>query len=285
MVTAMQNSKRLMGDQILRVLLLAALAFGASTGAPTRGQALEAERAGAGETSQGGGAVGDDTNPGGWVVAAFLGGASTASSALRIAQPSRGTELTFRDVRFDGRSLDPPLYYGFRGGYFRAGRTSLGVEAEFIHLKVFSDPRQQVRAGGTLRGAPLDGALPLGQIVQQYSISHGANLLLFNVAARHALARDRDGARGRLLLTGRAGIGPTIPHTESAVEGQRREQYEFGRAAWQLGGGLEVRLRGGLHALGEYKFTRTRQRGKIFAGEAESLLRTHHGVFGLSYHF
>lgn len=35
----------------------------------------------------------------------------------------------------------------------------------------------------------------------------------------------------------------------------------------------------------EYKFTRTQQRGCVAVGEAESLLRAHHEVFGLSYHF
>ncbi len=39
------------------------------------------------------------------------------------------------------------------------------------------------------------------------------------------------------------------------------------------------------NALGDYMFTRTQQRGRVAVGEAESLLRAHHGVFGLSYHF
>ena len=59
----------------------------------------------------------------------------------------------------------------------------------------------------------------------------------------------------------------------------------MGRLAWQVAGGIEIKLWRGLYALGEYKFTRTRQRGTIFSGEAESLLRSHHGVFGLSYRF
>lgn len=59
----------------------------------------------------------------------------------------------------------------------------------------------------------------------------------------------------------------------------------MGRLAWQVAGGVEFRLWRGLYALGEYKFTRTRQRGEIFSGRAQSLLRTHHGVFGLAYHF
>jgi hypothetical protein len=162
---------------------------------------------------------------------------------------------------------------------------SLGVEAEFIHLKVFSNPQQRVRVTGLRRGVTLRGELPLGEIVQQYSISHGVNLLLFNVAARLAMRRSAAAPRGRLILTGRAGAGPTLPHTESSIEGLRQEQYEVGRLGWQAAGGAELKMWRGMHLLSEYKLSRTRQRGKVTHGTAESLLRTHHGVFGLSYHF
>jgi hypothetical protein len=90
---------------------------------------------------------------GGLTVAAFTGGAHTLDSPLTISQPGLGTQLVFRDVRFDGRSFEPPLYYGFRGGYFLRRRLSVGVEAEFIHLKIYSDPTGRVRATGTRRGA------------------------------------------------------------------------------------------------------------------------------------
>lgn len=219
------------------------------------------------------------------MAAAYVGGAHTAASSLTVSQPALSSNLTFEDVRFRSRSFDPPLYYGFRGGYFIRRMPSLGVEAEFIHLKVFSDPQQRVRVTGRRRGAALEGELPLGEIVQQYSISHGVNLLLFNVAARRGMGRHAEAPAGRLILTGRLGGGPTLPHTESSVEGQRQEQYEVGRLGWQAAGGAEFNLWRGLYLLGEYKFTRTRQRGKVSSGTAESLLRTHHGVFGLNYHF
>ena len=234
------------------------------------------------QTEQGPGALDGD---GGWVVAAYVGGARTAASSLSVSQPELGNDLTFEGVRFRSRSFDPPLYYGLRGSYFARRLPSLGIEAEFIHLKVFSNPQQRVRVAGLRRGLPVNGELPLGEIVQQYSISHGVNLLLFNVAARHGLGRNAKATGARLVLTGRAGAGPTLPHTESSVEGRRQEQYEVGRLGWQAAGGAELNLWRGLYLLGEYKFTRTRQRGKVFSGTAESLLRTHHGVFGLSYHF
>ena len=161
----------------------------------------------------------------------------------------------------------------------------LGFEAEFIHLKVFSDPQQPVRVRGQRRNNPIDAEVRLGDIVQQYSISHGVNLLLFNVAARHRIMRDADAPDGCLILAARVGIGPTLPHTESRIEGAGQEQYEIGRVSWQAAGGAEFKLWKEWYGFGEYKFTRSRQRGAVSAGTAESLLRTHQGVFGVSYHF
>ena len=221
---------------------------------------------------------------GGWVIAAYLGGARTSSSDLILSQPALGTDLTFHEVGFESRSFSPPLYYGLRGGYFLRRLPRLGFEAEFIHLKVFSDPQQRVRVAGLRRSVVTDAELPLGDVVQQYSISHGVNLLLFNVAARHRFNNGVD-TKGRLALTARAGIGPTLPHTESRIEDVPQEQYELGRLAWQVSGGAEFRVWRGAYVLGEYKFARTRQNGKVSSGTAESLLRTQQGVFGVSYYF
>jgi hypothetical protein len=220
-----------------------------------------------------------------WVVAAYLGGAHTHDSKLIVNQPGRGTNLTFDRVGFQGNSFDGPLYYGIRAGIFTRPVPALGFEAEFIHLKVFTNPEQRVSVSGTHLGTPIAREQTLGETVQRYSISHGVNLLLFNIAARHRIRVDSQSGRSRFILTSRFGVGPTLPHTESSVDGLRQEQYEVGAVAVQLGGGAEARLKSGLYMLGEYKFTRTRQRGEISSGEAESLLRTHHGVFGLSYHF
>jgi hypothetical protein len=218
-------------------------------------------------------------------LAAWLGVAHTQDSSLRISQPALGTDLKFDRIGFEGRSFDPPLYYGFRVGLFARRLPYVGFETEFIHLKVYAKPARVTSVEGVHLGQPAGGQIPLGEIVQRYSISHGVNLLLFNLAGRYRVKGDSADGRSRFILSARIGIGPTIPHTESTIDGQNQEQYEGGALAFQIGGGAEARLKGGLYAIGEYKFTRTRQTGKIFSGEAESLLRSHHGVAGLSYHF
>jgi hypothetical protein len=129
------------------------------------------------------------TSRGEWTVAGYLGGARTGSSPLTISQPSLGNLLRFDAVHLEGRSLQGPLYYGFRGGYF-LHRLKLGLEAEFIHLKVYADTTRQVQASGIRLGTPIDRIITLRDIVEQYSISHGVNLLLFNLAGRYSTAPE-----------------------------------------------------------------------------------------------
>ncbi|MCS7315212.1 MAG: outer membrane beta-barrel protein [Bryobacterales bacterium] len=211
----------------------------------------------------------------GWRAAAYLGGAVNHGSWLRVEQPARGTRFELRGVSYEGRSLEPPVYYGYRLGYF-FGR--FGVEAEFVHQKIYARAERVVEAQGTLHGAPVAGRLPMQQIVEQFSISHGLNLLLANVVWERPM-----GARSFLQL--RFGAGPTIPHAESLLQGEGRQGYQLGRPAAQAAAGLEIRLWRALHLLGEYKFTHTRQRVKIAAGHAETLVRSHHGVFGVGLRF
>jgi len=221
----------------------------------------------------------------GFTLALYLGGAHTSPSELRITQPGLNNRLSFEQVRFEGRSFNGPLYYGARVGIFPRRKSAIGAEAEFTHIKVYADPGQRVRVTGHNGGNPIDRLIALGDLVEQYSISHGVNLLLFNIVGRRAISRAQSSQGGRLILAGRFGLGPTIPHTESTIGGSHQEQYELGSLAWQVAGGVEIHLTRGLFLLAEYKFTRSKQKGRVNAGEAESLLRSHHGVIGLSYHF
>lgn len=211
----------------------------------------------------------------GWRVAAYLGGAANHQSWLRVEQPERATRLELRGVSYEGRSFEPPVYYGYRLGYFFS---RFGLEAEFIHQKIYARAERVVQAQGTFRGQSVTGSVPMESLVEQFSISHGLNMLLANLAWERRL-----GARSFLQL--RLGAGPTVPHPESLIQGEGRQHYQLGRAAMQAAAGLELRLWRGLHALGEYKFTRTRQEVDVAAGRAETLVRSHHGVFGLGYRF
>jgi hypothetical protein len=218
-----------------------------------------------------------------WVVSGYLGAGHTASSGVRLDQPSLATALTFDAVDFRGESFTPPLYYGYRIGYFFESRPWLGLEAEFIHLKVYAETDRVVRLHGLHRGVPVDDRRRLDDIVQQLSISHGLNFVLAN-----AVARVPVGAVGgqRVAAVARLGTGPTVPHAESRIEGAAaREEYRLGAMGWQATAGLEALI--GAHATVslEYKLTRSRQRIDVVGGESGLTARSHHLVFGLGWRF
>lgn len=218
-----------------------------------------------------------------WQAAGFVGGAHTQDSFLSVRQPALGTILRFHPVAFSGKSFQGPLYYGGRGGYFFS--RYLGVEAEYIHLKVFARVDRPGMASGVDRGTPISTELPLGNIVQRFSISHGVNLLMANAALRHPVGASTDQSRPRLLLNLRAGLGVTIPHPETQINGVADEHYQVGSMVFQLAPGAELRLWDRVYWLADYKYTHTRQRVDIFSGTAETLLNSHHGVTGISLHF
>jgi hypothetical protein len=212
-----------------------------------------------------------------WVVAVYGGGARTSPSDLRIQQPSEGTDIVFPSVRFDGKSLESPVYYGYRVARSLPGSRRWYVEAEFIHAKVYA--RGAAAAGaGSLQGEHVAG-VPFPTVVQGFAMSHGLNFILFNVVLRQRVLGER------LTLSARGGAGPTLPHAETEIEGERREQYELAGAAYQASGGVEVRLWRQVGAIAEYKWTGARPRLSVAGGAATLTTRSHHLAVGLAASF
>jgi opacity protein-like surface antigen len=218
-----------------------------------------------------------------WHVAAYLGAAHTQNSDARIRQASSGTNLLFRDVGYRGESFQSPQYYGARGGFFPGEH--FGVEAEFIHLKAFGNLERPVQTSGSFGGISVSGRFPMSNFVQRFSVSHGLNMLLANLVVRKQFLRGSGKRLGRLFISGRAGVGGTIPHPETEIMGVSDEHYQWGRVAFHLAGGGEIRLWGKLYALAEYKYTHTDQHFRVAAGNADALFRSHHAVFGVGLHF
>ena len=218
-----------------------------------------------------------------WQVAAYLGDAHTQNAGVHIRQQPLGTDLLFRDVSYRGESFESPQYYGLRGGNFFTEH--FGLETEFIHLKVFANLGRSVPTRGTVAGVPTSGSFPMSTFVQRFSVSHGMNMLLVNFVARKQFFPAPQERLGRLLINGRAGVGATIPRAETEIMGLRDEHYQWARVALQFAGGAEVRLWRKLYALGEYKYTHSDERFRVSGGDATTLQRSHHGVFGLAIHF
>ena len=216
-----------------------------------------------------------------WTLTAYLGGAHTAQSSLRLQAAQLQTDLLLQPISYQTKPFQSPLYYGYRVGYFFS--RNFGLESEFTHLKVYAETDGIAYIAGTLHGVSMNETASINTVVQRFNITHGVNLLTANLVARKAFRQA--GSSARFLLSGRVGGGATIPHPENEVLGiSNNEHYEVGAPAWQVGAGLEVRLWHRLYADSELKYTRTHEKVDIAQGTAESPLKSTHAVVGLVWH-
>jgi hypothetical protein len=221
-----------------------------------------------------------------WVVGGYLGSVATGQSYLAVTQPASRTSVRFDPVDYKGRSFNLPLYYGYRAAYFPGSPGWFGIEGEVIHMKAYAQTGDVASASGVVGGVPVAVSMPISNVVQRFSLSHGQNMLLVNAVARHAFGGRGDYRTARLVALARVGAGPTLPHAESTIDGVADERYERGALVFQAAGGIELLVWKKLHALAEYKFTRCRQSVSVAAGgTAETLLSSHHFVFGAAWHF
>lgn len=215
-----------------------------------------------------------------WVFGHYRGNTATYSNTVKITRPagSTGSNLTIGSVDYEGEGWDHPVYYGYRASRFFTNKPHLGVELEFTHAKAIADISQTVSIDGTNAA--------LSTVMQRLELSHGLNFALANVVFRRPLAQS--GPAHRLLLIGRAGGGVTIPHVETVFEGVRKNGYQYGGPAWQVGGGIEYRIIAGLLAVADLRLTTAYERVLIGPNGAQGPhlsgpFMTGHFDLGLAY--
>lgn len=210
----------------------------------------------------------------------FGGRSFTRPADLLLRQPGRGTDVAYRGVRFDDQSLRSPPYYGYRVTYFPRARSAVGAGLEFVHFKAIARASASYRAQGTLRGTPIDGDARLADTVQSFEVSHGMNLLTLNAQARPP-------RRGAVWPYAGAGLGVSIPHAESEVEGRSGPgRYTLGRhPVFQAFAGVRGRPGKDLLAFGEYKYTDARLDAPVDGGTVSTRFSTHHIVVGAGLRF
>ena len=218
-----------------------------------------------------------------WRAAAFLGDAATGPADLAVTSPGADTAATLSDVRLDDESFRSPVYYGWRIGRSFARVPWLGIEGEFIHAKVVSRAADVVRVRGRVEGATVEGDRPVGSVLPRFALSHGFNFLLLNAVARLPLGAD--GPRARVVLTGRGGAGPTLPHVEASVGDDRADAYQWGRVGGHAAAGVDAGVTHRLSVTAEIKWTATRQAVSIGESRVSGTLRTRHLANGLAWQF
>ncbi len=214
----------------------------------------------------------------------FIGGAATEPSVVRLHGPG-DMGIILRQIHWQTESLRGPIYYGLRIEYRLRPLPWLGGEVEFIHAKVVADPNQRVSitywTGGN--GDATDEVAQLRVVAEELSITHGMNYLFFNLTARFGLFTGFGSKESPIDIVARLGVGPTIPHPETTIYGQRRSDYQYGGLATQAGAGIAWWLSNRFALVAEYKFTRTRLEFDTVSESVDTTLKTHHVICGISW--
>lgn len=198
-----------------------------------------------------------------WYAGVYMGANTTTPADVTVK--GDGYDITFPDVSFEAKSFTSPQYYGWRlGRFFDEGRR-FGVELEFIHLKVIAKPED------------------LGPAVTRYQMTHGLNFLVLNFTNRIPLGRSAYG-EPRVALITRGGAGVTLPHAETTILGESLEQYEYAGPGAHAAVGLDVRLKGRLSLVSEYKLTYARPTiTTAHNGTGRTTALSHHLAVGFAF--
>ena len=198
-----------------------------------------------------------------WYGVLYLGANKTQPADITVK--GDGYDLSFEKVDFEGRPFESPQYYGWRLVRFLNDTRRLGVELEFIHLKVIANPDQ------------------LGPVVQQYRMTHGLNFIVANLASRIPFGRSAYGDAPFAVIS-RLGGGITVPHAETTILDVTQEQYEYAGLGAHAAIGLTARIKGRLSLVGEYKVTYAKPRiTTAHNGTGQTTALTHHVAFGLAF--
>ena len=216
----------------------------------------------------------------------YVGKSFTQSSDVKIRQPSLQSDFTFRDLSFDDRSFESPLYYGGRAGYFFEAVPWIGLALEFFHFKMYAETEDVRRIDGVVGGVPMGGKVPVDTRVQRFDISHGVNYLTLDAIFRYKLVDDPEQSpSGRVQLYAGVGLGPVITHAENTVGNLK------GNAGYEVAG-LGVQGFAGVRGLvwkyfglfAEYKVTHSHLNVGVAAGRGRVDELSHHLVGGLTIH-
>ncbi len=128
----------------------------------------------------------------GWEFSLGFGGAYNASEDITIKRDS-APDIELKDVGFDNKPFEAPLYYTFRTGKWSLNdgwADSTGFEFEFIHNKIYAKSED------------------LGQGVSKFEITDGYNLLYGNYAVK------------KRNWIARVGFGAAIAYPDVIIDGK-----------------------------------------------------------------
>ena len=210
----------------------------------------------------------------------YGGPAYTGASDLNLVQPG-GTDMTFRDVAWEGKPFRRPPYYGYRAIYWPSDR--YGVMLDFTHIKAIAIKDRPVQQSGFKDGDHVPPQAPVSATLKRLEFTHGYNLLTLNALRRGA-------PRGpNLIPYAGLGLGVAIPHVEvqrtDPPQSARTDEYQITGPALQALGGIEWRFGRRLSLFVEFKLSCAMIRGDLVGGgKVTTNLCTHQLLAGPAVH-
>ena len=210
----------------------------------------------------------------------YFGPAYTGESDLNLVQPG-GTDMTFRNIGWEGKPFRRPPYYGYRAIYWPGGR--YGVMLDFTHIKAIAIKDRPVQQSGFKDGDHVPSPAPVSATLKRLEFTHGYNLLTLNALRRGA-------PRGpNLIPYVGLGLGVAIPHVEvqrtDPPQSARTDEYQITGPALQVLGGIEWRFGRRLSLFVEYKLSCAMIRGDLVGGgKVTTNLCTHQLLAGPAVH-
>ncbi|GAA4461142.1 hypothetical protein GCM10023093_05290 [Nemorincola caseinilytica] len=170
-------------------------------------------------------------------------------STVKIDQPALASNYEMVKVKaHDNPGWNHRLFhqqltipqYNYRLGMYFNKKQDLAIEINFDHVKYIIADEQDMQLKGMLNGVNTNENIRFsGPKGFYYFLNNGANFFCFNIVKRVGLYTTKD--RNLYVdLTGKAGIGPVVPHVENSLFGKKNDK------GFQLGGwntGLETALR------------------------------------------
>jgi len=212
-------------------------------------------------------------------IGVYGGISESFDSDVFLKQPG-GTNLTFYDVPWDGKSFISPPYWGLRGIYWLDSQPSWGLMVDYNHAKVYADLGARVKVSGTRDGGALNGTDQLSNTFDILEFTDGLNEVYLGGMYRWQHARWTPYAG--------FGVGLSVPHVEIKRNGSPIKTFEYQLAGVAVEGlvGLEYRITPRVSAFGDYKISfSTNDTDVNGGGTLDTDVWTNHFILGLSYRF
>jgi lipid A oxidase len=210
----------------------------------------------------------------------FYGGWNDSlDSDITLIQPN-GTNMTLKDVPWDGASFDSPPYWGLRGIYWLDTHPNWGLMLDYHHAKVIAEQGAVVGVSGTRDGFPLGPRDRVGNTFDIMEFTDGLNQIFAGAMYRWEHERWTP-------YVG-FGLGASFPHVEVRRSGSTVRTYDYQLTGIAVEGlvGLEYRLSPRLSAFGEYKLSFSSNDADLKGGGTlETDIWTNHFILGISYRF